>query len=71
MNKDDLLAMVRYGAEAVFASEVRPRWMADYLPPLLHCKACWTWAQLGLGRPTFGLALDIEQPNGRACCTRQ
>ena len=26
VNKDDLLAMVRYGAEMVFSSEVRPRY---------------------------------------------
>ena len=30
VNKDDLLAMVRYGAERVFSSEVRPRHAYDF-----------------------------------------
>jgi hypothetical protein len=35
VNKDDLLAMVRYGAEMVFSSEVRARWR----PGALRCNA--------------------------------
>ena len=48
VNKDDLLAMVRYGAEMVFSSEVGPASLALlHLLALLWCSQGRQWCFCG------------------------